>query len=188
LFFFVSSFRLPLNRKRETRDDENDVLPDETVVKKTRVALVSEVDELELFDDDLWEEVEVSPKSQAPQVALQQESHHQTATSFAAYSRGAPPLVSPTHASGPARRTLLKADFGLNVKEEMEEWKSDKCPWLNDVRDASLRRPGDEGYDKSTVYITKEQMRGLTVPQQQYWNVKSRYFDWIVWFQVTTLL
>lgn len=158
------------------------------VKKKTRVADDLDKDLL-LFDDEAaWEDV----KSPVSQPLSQQPSSEpasavaaaalSTPFGFGAYSRGAPPVGDQPNPK--ARRALMEADFGLNVKEEMEEWKQNKCPWLEDVRDAEKRRPSDEGYDKSTLFISKEQLAKLTLPQRQYWDVKSRYFDWIVWFQV----
>lgn len=143
-------------------------------MKKNRVAVE---DDLELFDDELaWEEVtpkqtaQQTPATNAVSSSLASSSISSTPASFSAFSRGAPLLATPQ--SGQARRALLAADFGLNVKEEMAEWKQNKCPWLDDIRDANLRRPNDEGYDKSTLHIPKKLMNELTIPQQQYWNIK----------------
>lgn len=182
--FSVSSFFFAPKKKRKREADDDDLLcdKDQTVVKKAHV-----VDELELFDDEaVWEDVVEPPKpntvsearaSVEPQTPA---SISGSATPFSAFSRSAPPTSVGSSAS--ARRALLAADFGL--KDEMEEWKASKCPWLDDIRDANLRRPGDEGYNKSTLYISPQQLSSLSVPQRQYWSIKSRYFDWVVWFQV----
>jgi DNA mismatch repair protein MSH6 len=51
------------------------------------------------------------------------------------------------------------------------------------VRDAQQRRPGDEGYDKRTLYVPDKDLKGMTDFERQYWGIKKDYFDVVIFFK-----
>lgn len=55
--------------------------------------------------------------------------------------------------------------------------------FLADIRDSKGRRVNDEGYDKSTLYVSDQDMNLLTPFEKQFWSIKKDYFDTIVCFK-----
>lgn len=47
-----------------------------------------------------------------------------------------------------------------------------------------MRPKGHPEYDPSTIYIPKSDFVRLTPNQQQYWNIKSKHWDKLVFFRV----
>ncbi|KAJ1282281.1 hypothetical protein BS78_03G039800 [Paspalum vaginatum] len=61
-----------------------------------------------------------------------------------------------------------------------------KFEWLNPftIKDANGRRPNDPLYDKSTLFIPPDALRKMSTSQKQYWNIKSKYMDVVLFFKV----
>ncbi|KAI5441851.1 hypothetical protein KIW84_011055, partial [Lathyrus oleraceus] len=61
-----------------------------------------------------------------------------------------------------------------------------KFEWLDPsrIRDANGRRPNDPLYDRTTLYIPPEVMKKMTASQKQYWSVKCKYMDVVLFFKV----
>jgi DNA mismatch repair protein MSH6 len=72
------------------------------------------------------------------------------------------------------------------TKKELEV--ASKFEWLDPsrIRDANGRRPNDPLYDKTTLYIPPEVMRKMTASQKQYWSVKCKYMDVVLFFKVVS--
>ncbi|ELQ76449.1 Mismatch repair ATPase MSH6 (MutS family) [Trachipleistophora hominis] len=66
-------------------------------------------------------------------------------------------------------------------KKNMAEEK--RYGFLADIRDSKGRRINDEGYDKSTLFISEQDMNMLTPFEKQFWSIKKNYFDTIVCFK-----
>ena len=75
--------------------------------------------------------------------------------------------------------------FNIEKRKELhkEAASVDKYEFLRDVRDAKQRRPGEPGYDKSTLYIPQKDWVKLTAFDKQFWEVKSKHFDTVVFFR-----
>lgn len=94
-------------------------------------------------------------------------------SSFASqYARGCAPQTGSTK----ARRVLDALDLSGGHTEEEGGW-CDKNSWSVDVRDSKKRSKGDEGYDPSTLFIPRAVMQNMTPFQRQFWELKSRYYD-----------
>lgn len=83
---------------------------------------------------------------------------------------------------GAAKKQLVSAKLEYEIP--MEEAMVEEFPFLRDIRDKSGKRPGTEGYDPSTLLIPDNQFRKLTLPRQQYWEIKMNNFDKVIFFQV----
>ncbi len=86
-----------------------------------------------------------------------------------------------------ARKKLSDVDMDANHRGPSEEdWYSSRS-WALDIQDKNRRRPGDEGYDKTTLYIPPGAFRpgkgGLTPFQQQYWKIKKENYDVILFMK-----
>ncbi|KAL6848057.1 hypothetical protein ACP4OV_022185 [Aristida adscensionis] len=70
--------------------------------------------------------------------------------------------------------------------DEMAESARSKFEWLNPftIRDANRRRPNDPLYDKATLFVPPDALRKMSTSQKQYWNIKSKYMDVVLFFKV----
>ncbi|KAK7314493.1 hypothetical protein VNO77_33018 [Canavalia gladiata] len=61
-----------------------------------------------------------------------------------------------------------------------------KFEWLDPsrIRDANGRRCNDPLYDRTTLYIPPEVMKKMSASQKQYWSVKCKYMDVVLFFKV----
>ncbi|XP_069702294.1 DNA mismatch repair protein Msh6 isoform X2 [Periplaneta americana] len=67
-----------------------------------------------------------------------------------------------------------------------ESWPHLKLDFLkpNKIRDAKRRTPSDPDYDPKTVYIPEDFKRTLTPALRQWWEMKARHFDCVLFFKV----
>lgn len=72
------------------------------------------------------------------------------------------------------------------VHDEMAESARSKFEWLNpsNIRDANRRRLADPLYDKTTLFIPPDALRKMSTSQKQYWNIKCKYMDVVLFFKV----
>lgn len=70
--------------------------------------------------------------------------------------------------------------------DEMADNVRSKFDWLNPfaIRDANRRRPNDPLYDKSTLFIPPDALRKMSTSQKQYWSIKCKYMDVVLFFKV----
>ncbi|PRP78970.1 DNA mismatch repair protein msh6 [Planoprotostelium fungivorum] len=66
---------------------------------------------------------------------------------------------------------------------EAEEKNQKRYEWLKDIRDANKRRPGEAGYDPTTLYIPDSAWKDMTPSKKQFWEIKRDHFDVIIFFQ-----
>nr|GMC63448.1 DNA mismatch repair protein MSH7 isoform X1 [Ipomoea batatas] len=82
-------------------------------------------------------------------------------------------------------KTLQDSIIVRKNLEEVSEMTS-KFEWLHPsrIKDANGRRPGDPSFDKNTLYIPPDALRKMSASQKQYWGVKCRYMDVVLFFKV----
>ncbi|RAL37216.1 hypothetical protein DM860_004138 [Cuscuta australis] len=85
------------------------------------------------------------------------------------------------------KRVRTQKDFvGVCKSLNMESETTSKFEWLHpsQIRDANCRRPSDPLFDKTTLYIPPDALRKMSATQKQYWEVKCRYMDVVLFFKV----
>ncbi|XAR53316.1 hypothetical protein NMG60_11021836 [Bertholletia excelsa] len=84
------------------------------------------------------------------------------------------------------RMKLLNVSEARSKRCEEQSELTSKFEWLHPskIRDANGRRPDDALYDKSTLYIPPDALKKMSASQKQYWDVKSRYMDVVLFFKV----
>eukprot|EP00347_Sterkiella_histriomuscorum_P017253 403350104 len=55
--------------------------------------------------------------------------------------------------------------------------------WKEYIRDLEGRRPDEEDYDPSTLFIPDQDLKNMTPGMQKYWEIKSKNFDKIVFYR-----
>ena len=77
--------------------------------------------------------------------------------------------------------------ISVNNMDELEDSSGLEIPSFikkDYIRDANLRRPDDPDYDPSTVHIPEEEFEKLTPLMKQYWGVKSKYYDSVIFVRM----
>lgn len=77
----------------------------------------------------------------------------------------------------------------LNKNLDEECGTISKFEWLHPsrIKDANGKKPEDPLYDKRTLYIPPDALRKMSASQRQYWDVKSKYMDVVLFFKVVSL-
>ncbi|PIN11346.1 Mismatch repair ATPase MSH6 (MutS family) [Handroanthus impetiginosus] len=86
-------------------------------------------------------------------------------------------------------RKKAKVQQAPNVLEKTHDEDSEtvsKFEWLHPsrIKDANGRKLGDPLYDKRTLYIPPDALRKMSASQRQYWDVKRKYMDVVLFFKV----
>jgi len=101
------------------------------------------------------------------------------------------PCVTHTQSRSPSRSSsgsslhniITLQDKKREKDSKFKEKNVERYQWLLDIRDAERRRPGDDGYDPSTLYVPPAAYSKMTAFEQQFWDVKSKHFDTVVFFK-----
>nr|KYP49318.1 DNA mismatch repair protein Msh6-2 [Cajanus cajan] len=83
------------------------------------------------------------------------------------------------------RVRFLEDSMALHMTKKEAEV-ANKFEWLDPsrIRDANGRRLNDPSYDRTTLYIPPEVLRKMSASQKQYWSVKCKYMDVVLFFKV----
>lgn len=87
----------------------------------------------------------------------------------------------------PKSKTLFELDTSDEKKKEKAEKFKEKNDtryhWLLDIKDAKGNRPTDPDYDPRTLYIPSSAWRLFTPFEQQYWEIKCKHWEKVVFFK-----
>ncbi|KAL9651894.1 hypothetical protein ABK040_000240 [Willaertia magna] len=75
-----------------------------------------------------------------------------------------------------------KSKYATTQKKKKKD-KEDRFPFLINRQDANRRKPGDEDYDPSTLFISTADECTLSGMEKQYWQIKKYHMDKIVFFK-----
>ncbi|KIW72164.1 hypothetical protein, variant [Phialophora macrospora] len=75
-----------------------------------------------------------------------------------------------------------KQPSGKKLKAHMTE-PEQRHAWLEDIRDIDRNPPGHPEYDPRTLYIPPMAWRGFSPFEKQYWEIKQKFWDTIVFFK-----
>ena len=75
--------------------------------------------------------------------------------------------------------SMVKAVRGQAHKTEP----SQRYPWLADIRDADRNPTDHPDYDPRTIYVPKLAMENFSPFERQYWEIKQKLWDTIVFFK-----
>eukprot|EP00741_Cyanophora_paradoxa_P001424 tig00000489_g1377.t1 len=83
-----------------------------------------------------------------------------------------------------SQRTLaLTVSIAAGRAAKFEAANQERYSWLADERDAQGRRPGEEGYDASTLRVPADKFAKLSDFEKQYWTIKKDNWDKVVFFK-----
>ncbi|KAL0345263.1 UNVERIFIED_CONTAM: DNA mismatch repair protein MSH7 [Sesamum radiatum] len=84
------------------------------------------------------------------------------------------------------RTKFLQGSDFLKKNGEDDSETISKFEWLHPsrIKDVNGRKLMDPLYDKKTLYIPPDALRKMSASQRQYWNVKCKYMDVVLFFKV----
>eukprot|EP00002_Diphylleia_rotans_P021703 TRINITY_DN4230_c0_g1_i6.p1 TRINITY_DN4230_c0_g1~~TRINITY_DN4230_c0_g1_i6.p1 ORF type:complete len:997 (+),score=257.98 TRINITY_DN4230_c0_g1_i6:62-3052(+) len=92
--------------------------------------------------------------------------------------------------STPAKSFGLPKSVGFSPHEQKKDnpYRSSnhddaRFDWLENIRDAKGVKKGDPGYDPTTLFIPPIALQKLTAFEKQYWDIKRKHFDTVVFFK-----
>jgi len=106
-----------------------------------------------------------------------------TATQWTFDPSAAPSLH---HQPRTTNKTLQPDLTAKTCKAKEKAHKSDpeqRYSWLKDIRDMDGNRPDHPDYDPRTIYVPPGAMAKFTAFEKQYWEIKQKYWDTIVFFK-----
>ncbi|KAK9253506.1 muts domain V-domain-containing protein [Lipomyces tetrasporus] len=174
------------------KEDSDDDAVDEFVATRTqsrkrmmRTAINASDDEfVPVAEDDSFEHMseidndeEITDVAEKKLVNVSKPSRPSSlASKFAANSPS-------THAASATRKfeTPKLKDYGK--KKSFEAENEERYSWLVDVKDADGHPLGHPDYDPRTLHIPKSAWVKFTAFETQYWEVKSKMFDTVVFFK-----
>ena len=88
-------------------------------------------------------------------------------------------LSSPSHQSSPQSSVYLSPSMGANANKMDEE----RYSWLLNVKDGQGNAAGSPDYDPRTLFIPSQAWNKFTPFERQFWEIKSKHFDTVVFFK-----
>lgn len=78
----------------------------------------------------------------------------------------------------------LKVDS--NIKDIHTNWLHNTLEFLqpNKIMDANKKKPTDPEYDPTSLYVPENYLKTLTPAMRQWWELKSQYWDTVLFFKV----
>ncbi|KAJ3046943.1 DNA mismatch repair protein msh6, partial [Rhizoclosmatium hyalinum] len=91
------------------------------------------------------------------------------------------PASAPKSAS--KQTPLTSTDKKAARAQDFKERNQDRYAFLLDERDADKNRPGEPSYDPRTLYIPPSAWSKFTPFEHQFWEIKSKHWDTVVFFK-----
>ena len=121
---------------------------------------------------------EESPAREKENLDFDLDMDGSTATQWA-YDPENPQPLQARSTNIPSKQPAGKPQKRQAHKTEPEQ----RYAWLADIRDIDRNRPGDPDYDPRTIYIPPMAWTGFSPFEKQYWEIKQKFWDTIVFFK-----
>lgn len=156
--------------KNESEDDHMDdgfIVPDDFEEDKA----------VEIDDDDDF--IEITKKSKPKAKTPPRKETSSLANKFTSGSTYKASSKSPSTTPKPKAVVAAKQTKSQKFTKENEE----RYQWLVNILDAEKRPESDPEYDPRTLYIPQNAWGSFTNFEKQYWEIKSKMWDCIVFFK-----
>jgi DNA mismatch repair protein MSH6 len=125
----------------------------------------------------------ISPQSRVDEDGEEEEVLEMPSVSTASQWTYDPDNVQPLQLR-PANPVQLPKSKGKLPKEKAHKSEpEDRYPWLANIQDMDRNKPGDPNYDPRTVYIPPLAWTKFSAFEKQYWEIKQKFWDTIVFFK-----
>ncbi|EDO14726.1 hypothetical protein Kpol_1075p4 [Vanderwaltozyma polyspora DSM 70294] len=158
-------------RKNNSRADDEDEDDDDFIPAK-KVDIESEesedddkiaINDIDLDDDDDLLELASKPKSQT--------------------TKSVNKILNSSVPSKPSTPRPVKKINNSSKHSNFNKENEERYQWLVDIRDAQKRPISDPEYDPRTLYIPSSAWNKFTAFEKQYWEIKSKMWDCVVFFK-----
>lgn len=160
----------------EDADDDDDEHMSDFVVNEDEsdVALMDEDDD----DEDSYASTKPVKKRKSPKSSTQ--SPPAKAVNLASSNLGSKFTASSSYTALAAAKPAAKPKPQTKsfAKENEERYQ-----WLVNIKDAEKRTVDDPDYDSRTLYIPSSAWTKFTAFEKQYWEIKSKMWDTVVFFK-----
>ena len=186
----------PEDRKRVYKDDEEEEKEEKPIQLKKRRLIIPDVESGEDSGDDFKPDPE--DESEESDIGTEEASESQSDTQTEEETPEKKPKVS--RGNGAKRVGGPKRNLKIEKKESkppqqneaqgpskaVESWPHLKYDFLQpqNIRDINRRRPDDPNYDPKTLYVPMDFLNNQTPAIRQWWELKSRYYDTILFFKM----
>lgn len=79
--------------------------------------------------------------------------------------------------------SITASDKKKERQEKFKDKNERRYDWLLDIKDEQGKRAGDADYDPRTLYIPKAAWKEFTPFEKQFWEIKSKHWDKVVFFK-----
>jgi hypothetical protein len=79
--------------------------------------------------------------------------------------------------------SITASDKKKERQEKFKDKNERRYDWLLDIKDEQGKRVGDPDYDSRTLYIPKTAWKEFTPFERQFWEIKSKHWDKVVFFK-----
>ncbi|XP_061379726.1 probable DNA mismatch repair protein Msh6 isoform X1 [Danaus plexippus] len=164
----------PDPRKSDSEDD----VP--VVVKKRKRIRLNPVDS---DDSDIENKVDNKIGSPEDKVSLSTRKLQDNFT-FGSPKSASPKVTKTKKIPNEAQPTIKEEPTSQYTEDG--NWVHCKLDWLKPekIRDATKRKPDHPDYDPSTLYVPPDFMKSQTPAHRQWWEMKSKYYDCVLFFKV----
>lgn len=146
-----------------------------------------------VVDDDFASEVdspkpeeeseEDTPRPKTPSRKSKPTSSLEKFSSTSVYSTSKNNKSAQTATVSTPNKTPSKGLFGRQSNKSFEKENEERYSWLVNIRDADGNPADHPDYDPRTLYIPKSAWAKFTAFEKQYWDVKSKMFNTVVFFK-----
>lgn len=193
-----SSIAAPKRPQEENLNAENDDFLSNNAAKRVKSApLIIESDDDD-DDNDYDEVVKQVPKT--PSTFKTPASKTPASAKLARFAAQQTPLMAPptstpgsafdrfnnalpSNSAAATPRIITGDDRRKERKEKFTDKNAQKYYFLNDIKDADGHKPGDAEYDPRTLFIPSGFWKEATPVEKQYWAIKCKHFDTLVFFK-----
>ncbi|ELA42739.1 uncharacterized protein VICG_00054 [Vittaforma corneae ATCC 50505] len=156
---------------KEHPDTENENMPDEDIdMVKKNITVMSEASNVMNKNSAI---VCSSSNPNTGSALLNTCKHRQQ------YSPVISKIVADYLDTNPSELTIIDT---TELSSEMPQ-QEERYEFLVDVRDKNKIRKGEDGYDPTTLHIPKKYYDKFTPFEKQFWDIKSKYFDTVIFFK-----
>lgn len=131
-------------------------------------------------DEDLVELTKPRQKKRSTPVKSQASTPSSSASKLKQFSSSS--SYRP-NGSTPSKQTPSTRDKPAPKHQKFTKENEERYQWLVDIRDAEKRPITDPDYDPRTLYIPPSAWAKFTAFEKQYWEIKSKMWDCIVFFK-----
>ncbi|KAJ3127448.1 DNA mismatch repair protein msh6 [Nowakowskiella sp. JEL0407] len=85
----------------------------------------------------------------------------------------------PANSGVPKSQQEKRKDSAVEKKKNNDE----RYAWLLNIKDEKGNSPGDSDYDPRTLYIPESAFNNFTEFERQYWTIKCKHWDTLVFFK-----